>query len=118
MDISGGMPAVIIKMLVASEPGRIDLLPALPSAWPRGAIEGVLCRGQIEVVRLEWHGGRVEARFNSAIDQTVTLRSPRPIGSISAVTGDVEIAQTGDERARRVTLRADHEVGIEIVAQG
>ena len=30
MDISGGMPAVIIKMLVASEPGRVQLLPALP----------------------------------------------------------------------------------------
>jgi len=117
MDISGGMPAVIIKMLVASEPGRIDLLPALPSAWPTGAIEGVLCRGQVEVVRLEWDGGRVEARLNSAIDQTVTLRSPRPAESISAVTGDAEIAQTDDERARRVALPADREVGIEIVAQ-
>ena len=36
MDISGGMPAVIIKMLVASDPGRIQLLPALPAAWPTG----------------------------------------------------------------------------------
>ncbi|GAG02180.1 unnamed protein product, partial [marine sediment metagenome] len=40
MDISGGMPAVIIKMLVASDPGKIQLLPALPAAWPSGAIEG------------------------------------------------------------------------------
>jgi hypothetical protein len=118
MDISGGMPAVIIKMLVASEPGTIELLPALPSAWPAGAIEGVLCRGKVEVVRLGWDGGRVEARLKSAIDQTVTLRSPRSIESVSSVTGDAEIAQTDDDRALRVTLPADREVGIEIVAQG
>jgi alpha-L-fucosidase 2 len=49
MDISGGMPAVIIKMLVASDLGRIQVLPALPKAWPTGKIEGVLCRGQIEI---------------------------------------------------------------------
>jgi len=33
MDISGGLPAVIIKMLMASDSGKIRLLPALPDAW-------------------------------------------------------------------------------------
>ena len=56
MDISGGMPAVIIKMLVASEPGRIQLLPALPNAWPRArsrapcaaaGSRSIACRGTI-----------------------------------------------------------------------
>jgi alpha-L-fucosidase 2 len=47
MDAAGGLPAVIIKMLVMSEVGGIDLLPALPKEWPSGTIEGVLCRGQI-----------------------------------------------------------------------
>ena len=37
MDISGGMPAVLIKMLAASEPGKIQLLPALPAAWTEGS---------------------------------------------------------------------------------
>jgi hypothetical protein len=117
MDISGGMPAVIIRMLVASEPGRIDLLPALPSAWPAGAIEGVLCRGRVEVARLEWDGTRVEARLRSAVDQKVTLRSPLPIESISVVAGEAGIAQAGDERARRITLPAGSEVGLEIVGR-
>ncbi len=39
MDISGGMPAVLIKMLASSEPGEIQLFPALPEAWPSGNIE-------------------------------------------------------------------------------
>jgi alpha-L-fucosidase 2 len=55
MDISGGQPSVIIKMLADSFPGKIRLLPALPSAWPTGTIEGVLCRGAIEIHRLHWN---------------------------------------------------------------
>jgi len=115
MDISGGMPAVIIKMLVASEPGRVDLLPALPEAWPAGAIEGALCRGRIEVARLEWDKGRIEARLRSAVDQEIALRMPRAIESISVTEGDAEISSTDDDRARRVALPAGREVGVEIV---
>jgi len=56
MDISGGMPAVIIKMLVASDPGRIQLLPALPKAWPSGKVTGLRARGGFEV-DISWDGG-------------------------------------------------------------
>ena len=73
MDISGGMPAVIIRMLVASEPGKIRLLPALPKAWPEGAIEGVLCRGGIEIRRLHWSRDRVEVNLVSRRRQEITL---------------------------------------------
>lgn len=73
MDISGGLPSVIIKMLVASEPGRIRLLPAVPANWPDGAIEGVLCRGQIEVQRLEWNAKEIVCTLCSAKEQVVTL---------------------------------------------
>ncbi len=58
MDISGGMPAVIIKMLMASEPGRIHLLPALPAAWPEGQVTGLLARGGFEV-DITWKNGNV-----------------------------------------------------------
>ena len=73
MDISGGMPAVIIKMLAASEPGQIQLLPALPAAWPTGEIRGVLCRGQITLTRLTWEKDRIEVSLLSAKDQTIRL---------------------------------------------
>lgn len=73
MDISGGMPAVIIKMLVASEVGHISLLPALPSIWPEGEIQGVLCRGQIEIKSLKWDQDKVRAVLLSDKDQTITV---------------------------------------------
>jgi hypothetical protein len=87
MDISGGMPAVIIKMLVASEPGRIQLLPALPAAWPSGRIEGVLCRGAIEIQCLEWDSKRIEVTLTSAESQTVVLELPTEIAQLSITDG-------------------------------
>ncbi len=76
MDISGGMPAVLIKMLVTSAPGSVTLLPAIPSVWKKGNIEGVLCRGQIEVVQLKWDNGKIEAVLRSSRDQTLELILP------------------------------------------
>ncbi len=74
VDISGGMPAVVIKMLVYSDPGEITLLPALPDAWPTGSIEGVLCRGQVEVEKLQWSPSGVEATLLSAKNQKVVVK--------------------------------------------
>ncbi|GAF77042.1 unnamed protein product, partial [marine sediment metagenome] len=89
MDISGGMPAVIIKMLVASDPGRIQLLPALPDVWPAGTIEGVLCRGQIEIKSLHWEEGRILLAIVSQKDQTITLQAPVEIQAFSIEQGDI-----------------------------
>lgn len=58
MDISGGLPAVIIKMLMASDPGKIRLLPALPDAWPVGKISGLSARGGFEV-DITWKAGKL-----------------------------------------------------------
>ncbi len=116
MDISGGMPAVIIKMLVASAPGRVDLLPALPAAWPSGSIEGVLCRGQIEIQSLKWSAGRIEVRLVSAKDQAVLLGTPGEITRISAPS-DVSIEKAGSGHARNVSLPAGKPVTLEIASK-
>ena len=73
MDISGGQPAVLIKMLAYSEPGKIELLPALPKAWASGKIEGILCRGQVEIKNLEWTNGELRADLWSPKDQSISV---------------------------------------------
>ena len=114
MDISGGMPSVIIKMLVASDPGKLQLLPALPIAWPTGTIEGVLCRGQIEVRRLHWTPGGAECTLRSGKGQTVLLELPAEISAITVEGKGAKAAKAAAANHRRLTLPAAQEVTLKI----
>ena len=75
MDISGGQPAVLIKMLADSKPGQIRLLPALPKAWSTGRIEGILCRGQIEIETMDWDSDSVQVSLRSGSKQNVQIEA-------------------------------------------
>jgi alpha-L-fucosidase 2 len=77
MDLSGGFPALIHKMLAfCDEPGVIDLLPACPNAWSEGTVSGIRCRGGVRVTELDWNNGHVHVTLRSPTDQTITLRLP------------------------------------------
>lgn len=115
MDISGGLPAVTIQMLVASAPGKVRLLPALPKAWPTGTIEGALCRGQIEVRQLTWEPGRIRVSLLSGRPQTIELAVPAAIQKITATSGKVKIARAIDDRTRKVTLPQGQTITLEIM---
>lgn len=54
LDASGGLPAVVAAMLLASTVDGLTVLPALPDAWPSGVITGLRGRGGIVVDRLAW----------------------------------------------------------------
>jgi hypothetical protein len=114
MDISGGMPAVVIKMLVASDPGRIILLPALPGAWPSGSIEGMLCRGGIEIKRLQWETDLIRLRLVSKKDQEFLLQAPRAIQGIDVPEGPASITPGRDEASRLVEVKRGREAALEI----
>jgi len=109
------MPAVLIQMLVASAPGKVRLLPALPNAWPTGTIEGALCRGQIEVKELTWEPGRIRVSLLSARNQTVELSVPAAIEKITTTQGKATRACAIGNRARKVTLPGGQVVTFEIV---
>lgn len=117
MDISGGMPAVLIKMLVASAPGTVELLPALPAAWPSGIIEGVLCRGQIEIKRLRWNGDRIRVSLVSDKYQTITLEVPQAIQHISVTEGNAPMQTVAGTNRCRLSLPAGEEVTLSIAME-
>jgi hypothetical protein len=114
MDISGGMPAVIIKMLVDSDVGKIRLLPALPAAWPSGRIEGVLCRGAIEIESLQWDENQVRLTLRSTKPQKVTLELPSEITRITVTDGSATVGTSDLANQRKITLAAGQSAALDI----
>ena len=73
VDICGGYPSLVMKMLVYAEPGLISLLPCTPQEWSEGSLKGTALRGGIVINDLSWSGESVTATLVSRIDQTMKV---------------------------------------------
>ena len=76
VDIAGGFPALVAAMLLGSVEGRLEVLPALPRAWPSGVVEGLRARGGVVVERLAWGGGVVTVDLRSVEGGPLLVRMP------------------------------------------
>ncbi|MDR3252885.1 MAG: glycoside hydrolase family 95 protein [Tannerella sp.] len=87
----GGL-AGMLEMLLQSHLYEVHLLPALPSAWDEGHIEGLRARGGFDV-DIRWKEGKLtEAKIISTLGGTCTVRTNLPvkIGGVECHTNESE----------------------------
>jgi len=87
LDGNFGITAGMCEMLVQSHEDEINLLPALPAAWPDGRVTGLRARGNF-TVDLEWKQGKlVSATIHSQAGNPGKIRYENSIREITIKKG-------------------------------
>ncbi|HEY0176478.1 MAG TPA: glycoside hydrolase family 95 protein, partial [Pedobacter sp.] len=88
IDGNLGYTAGVTEMLVQSQTGEIQLLPALPKAWLTGSVHGLRVRGAFEITDMEWINGKItKLTIKSLAGGVCALRVPNDLKS--TVSADI-----------------------------
>jgi len=95
--------AGIAEMLLQSQGGEIELLPALPSAWPSGSVRGLCARGGF-VIDIAWRsGGLVSATITSRHGVGALVRYRDGFFVLNITAGQRVHLHPGDFRPRKLS---------------
>lgn len=94
---SNGITEMLLQSHRRDAAGRyiIDLLPALPSAWPDGRVAGLRTRGGFEIT-MRWKDGRLQqGRIESKLGNTCRVRTDAPV-RIRSGGREVDVTRAAD----------------------
>ena len=88
-DAQGGIPTIMMEMLLYSRPGVIEVLPALPETLVKGSINGMLAKTFARIDKLAWNmeTRTVELTVTSFRKQDITLIARYGIEDITTSAG-------------------------------
>jgi alpha-L-fucosidase 2 len=87
MDGNFGYTAGVAEMLMQSQDGEINLLPALPDVWKDGMVTGLKARGNVEV-NLNWKDNKlIHTTLKAAKDGTYRVRYGSNVKTINLKGG-------------------------------
>ena len=88
LDGNFGVTAGICEMLLQSQNGELELLPALPTAWPSGSVAGLRGRGAFQV-DMTWKEGRLtSATIHSLSGNPCRIRYGSRMKALTISAGD------------------------------
>lgn len=100
-----GMAGMLLDSKLEDGQAEIDLLPALPTAWPEGSVTGLHTRGGA-ILNLTWKGGKATTvTLQATEDGPLTLRAPKGQG-IRSIEGPRVDEHYADAGAPTTTFKA------------
>ncbi|HVW60136.1 MAG TPA: glycoside hydrolase N-terminal domain-containing protein [Puia sp.] len=88
IDGNFGYAAGVAEMLVQSQAGEVQLLPALPDDWGDGHVKGLKARGDFEITDMQWKNGMiVKLTIRSLAGGDCNLRVPDALAGAKALKG-------------------------------
>ena len=106
IDGNFGMTSGVAEMLMQSNMGFINLLPALPDVWAEGSVDGLVARGNFEIAMTWVKGGITSA--------TITSNNG---GEAIILADNITLATVTDSKGNVVdfTVTADGKISFETV---
>ncbi len=87
IDGNFGVVSGVTEMLMQTHVGEINVLPALPQAWPNGQVKGLVARGGFEV-DIEWANGEMQKlKVVSRLGNDLTIRYKGQVQQLSTLKG-------------------------------